>query len=88
MPVHGRRAECAREHAGPERKRGQPERQVLDWAFTDESSGTETDRPQLTERLRFARAENTVVLHTMDCLARNLDGLGTLAEGLRRKACL
>jgi DNA invertase Pin-like site-specific DNA recombinase len=42
-------------------------------------------RPQLTELLRFARDGDIVVVHSMDRLARNLDDLRALVQGLTRK---
>ena len=57
----------------------QTERQLdgiaLDQTFTDKASGKDTNRPQLELTLRFARAGDTVIIHSMDRLARNLDDL-------------
>ena len=58
---------------------------VLDRVFTDKASGRDTDRPELTELLRFARDGDTVVVHSMDRLARNLDDLRALVQGFTRK---
>jgi DNA invertase Pin-like site-specific DNA recombinase len=58
---------------------------VLDRVFTDKASGRDTARPQLAELLRFARDGDTVVVHSMDRLARNLDDLRALVQGLTRK---
>lgn len=63
----------------------QLEGQVLDRVFTDKASGRDTSRPELTELLRFARDGDTVVVHSMDRLARNLDDLRALVQGLTRK---
>lgn len=63
----------------------QLEGQVLDRVFTDKASGRDTARPELTELLRFARDGDTVVVHSMDRLARNLDDLPALVQGLTRK---
>jgi DNA invertase Pin-like site-specific DNA recombinase len=63
----------------------QLEGQVLDRVFTDKASGRDTGRPQLTELLRFARDGDIVVVHSMDGLARNLDDLRALVQGLTRK---
>lgn len=63
----------------------QSEGQILDRVFTDKASGRETARPQLTGLLRFARAGDTVVVHSMDRLARNLDDLRALNQGLTRR---
>ncbi|MEW1808148.1 recombinase family protein [Pseudarthrobacter sp. NPDC080039] len=59
--------------------------QVFDRVFTDKASGRDTARPQLAELLRFARDGDTVVVHSMDRLARNLDDLRALVQGLTRK---
>jgi hypothetical protein len=63
----------------------QLEGQVLDRVFTDKASGRDTARPQLAELLRFARVGDTVVVHSMDRLARNLDDLRALLQGLTSK---
>ncbi len=63
-----------------------PQRQldgiVLDQTYTDRLSGKNIDRPQLSEMLRFVRAEDTVVVHSLDRLARNLDDLRRLINEL------
>lgn len=43
-----------------------------DTVFTDTVSGKSADRPQLQAMLRFARAGDTIIVHSMDRLARNL----------------
>ncbi len=45
----------------------------LDRIFMDKASGKDTKRPQLDELLRFIRDGDTLVVHSMDRLARNLD---------------
>ncbi|MEV7474266.1 recombinase family protein [Pseudarthrobacter oxydans] len=62
----------------------QLEGQVLDPVYTDKASGRDTARPQLTELLPFARAGDTVIVHSMDRLARNLYDLRALVQGLTR----
>jgi len=66
-----------------------PERQLeqvqVDRTFTDMASGKDTARPQLDELLAFARAGDTVVVHSMDRLARNLDDLRRLVQSLTRR---
>lgn len=56
-----------------------PERQLekmsLDRTFTDKVSGKDVMRPQLQALMDFARQGDTVVVHSMDRLARNLDDL-------------
>ncbi|UZX02809.1 recombinase family protein [Arthrobacter sp. CDRTa11] len=63
----------------------QLEGQVLDSVFTENASGRDTAGPQLTELLRFARDADSVVVHSMDRLTRNLDDLGALVQTLTRK---
>src|SRR5947209_445775 len=50
--------------------------------FTDHASGKDVVRPQLDALLRFAREGDTVVVHSMDRLARNLDDLRRLVQEL------
>jgi DNA invertase Pin-like site-specific DNA recombinase len=53
-----------------------------DTVFTDTVSGKSTDRPQLQAMLRFARAGDTIIVHSMDRLARNLEDLRRLVREL------
>jgi DNA invertase Pin-like site-specific DNA recombinase len=48
--------------------------------FTDKVSGKDTARPQLGELLEFVRDGDTVIVHSMDRLARNLDDLRRLVR--------
>lgn len=50
--------------------------------FTDKASGKDTNRPQLDALLRFARDGDTVLVHSMDRLARNLDDLRSVVRKL------
>src|SRR3954464_7546695 len=59
---------------------------VLDQIFTDKASGKDTNRPQLELMLRFARTGDTVVVHSMDRLARNLDDLRRIVHTLTGKS--
>lgn len=52
----------------------------LDRVFTDKASGKDIRRPQLEELLRFLRDGDTLVVHRMDRLARNLDDLRSLVR--------
>src|SRR3954452_15421661 len=67
----------------------QTERQLdgiaLDQTFIDKASGKDTKRPQLELLLRFARRGDTVVVHSMDRLARNLDDLRRIVHTLTGK---
>lgn len=57
----------------------------LDRTFTDHASGKDTSRPQLVEMLSFVRDGDTVVVHSMDRLARNLDDLRSTVRRLTDK---
>ena len=57
----------------------------FDKVFTDKVSGGNAQRPQLTALLSHAREGDTVVVHSMDRLARNLDDLRALVNGLTDK---
>jgi DNA invertase Pin-like site-specific DNA recombinase len=48
---------------------------VLDKVFEDHASGKDTARPQLQAALEWAREGDTLVIHSMDRLARNLGDL-------------
>ena len=70
-----------------------PERQLeqvqVDRLFTDTASGKDTQRPELEALLAFVRAGDTVVVHSMDRLARNLDDLRRLVQTLtQRGVCI
>lgn len=66
-----------------------PERQLeqvpLDRVFTDKASGKDTLRPQLEALLAFVREGDTVVVHSMDRLARNLDDLRRIVRTLTKR---
>lgn len=66
-----------------------PERQLeqvaLDRVFTDRASGKDTERPELEALLSFLREGDTLVVHSMDRLARNLDDLRRLVQCLTRR---
>lgn len=57
----------------------------VDRTFTDKVSGKDTNRPKLQELLEFARDGDTVIVHSMDRLARNLDDLRRTVQLLTRK---
>jgi DNA invertase Pin-like site-specific DNA recombinase len=63
-----------------------PERQLehieVSRVFTDRASGKDTNRPELELLLAFVREGDTVVIHSMDRLARNLDDLRRLVQRL------
>ncbi|SFQ27474.1 Site-specific DNA recombinase [Geopseudomonas sagittaria] len=63
-----------------------PDRQLdgaqVSKVFTDKASGKDTQRPQLDALLGYVREGDTLVVHSMDRLARNLDNLRRLVQQL------
>ena len=57
----------------------------VDRIFTDRASGRDIQRPELTSLLSFVRDGDTVVVHSMDRLARNLDDLRSIVQQLTRR---
>lgn len=55
---------------------------TLDKVFTDKCTGHSTNRPQLTLMLDFVREGDTIIVHSLDRLARNLDDLRKLVNQL------
>ena len=66
-----------------------PERQLegvqVARMFTDKASGKDIQRPELERLLAFVREGDTVVVHSMDRLARNLDELRRIVQGLTKR---
>ena len=63
-----------------------PERQLdgieLNKCFIDKASGKDVMRPQLLAMLNYIREGDTVIIHSMDRLARNLDDLRRLVHDM------
>lgn len=57
----------------------------LDKRFTDKVSGRDRNRPGLERMIEFVREGDTVLCHSMDRLARNLDDLRLLVKKLTGK---
>ena len=57
----------------------------LDKVFTDHCSGKDTQRPQLQLCLEFLREGDTLVVHGMDRLARNIVDLRQIIDSLTAK---
>lgn len=57
----------------------------IDRIFTDKASGKDIQRPQLSEMISYVRCGDTVFVHSMDRLARNLDDLRKLVKILTDK---
>jgi DNA invertase Pin-like site-specific DNA recombinase len=69
-----------------------PQRQLegisVDKTFIDHASGKSRERPELQKCLEYIRDGDTLVVHSMDRLARNLDDLRSIvntltSEGIR-----
>ncbi len=58
---------------------------TLDRMFEDKASGKDTKRPQLEAALSFVRDGDTLVVHSMDRLARNLDDLRKIVLTLTKR---
>jgi DNA invertase Pin-like site-specific DNA recombinase len=56
----------------------------VDRVFTEKASGKDSKRPELEAMLAFVREGDTVVVHSMDRLARNLDDLRRIVQELTR----
>lgn len=54
----------------------------LDKVFTDKASGRDVARPQLQTLLEYIREGDTLHVHSMDRLARNMDDLRAIVNGL------
>jgi len=54
----------------------------VDRIFEDKASGKDCARPKLLEMIEFARAGDTVLVHSMDRLARNLIDLRKIVDQL------
>ena len=66
-----------------------PERQLehvpVSKVFADKASGKDIKRPELEAMLSFVREGDTVVVHSLDRLARNLDDLRQLVQNLTKR---
>lgn len=58
----------------------------LDTVFTDKASGKDTKRPELQAALKYLRDGDTLVIHSMDRLARNVEDMRRLVRELTEKS--
>ncbi len=58
---------------------------ALDKVFTEKLSGATTDRPQLQAMLEYVREGDTILVHSIDRLARSLADLLKLVEDLTKR---
>lgn len=67
----------------------QQESLVADRVFTDYASGKDVERPQLQAALAYVRDGDTLVVHSMDRLARNTEDMLRLVRELTaRQVCV
>ncbi|BBQ42439.1 TPA: recombinase family protein [Escherichia coli] len=83
--MHGQRIGYVRVSSFDQNPERQLEQIQVDKVFTDKASGKDTRRPELERLLAFVREGDTVVVHSMDRLARNLDDLRRLVQGLTQR---
>ena len=57
----------------------------LDKKFIDQASGKDIDRPALAELMNYVREDDTIIVHSMDRLARNLDNLRQIVQKLNKQ---
>lgn len=57
----------------------------LDKTFTDKASGKDTNRPQLQAALDWVREGDTLIVHSMDRLARNVEDMLRIVRELNDK---
>jgi DNA invertase Pin-like site-specific DNA recombinase len=83
--LHGQRIGYVRVSSFDQNPERQLEQVSVNRLFTDKASGKDTQRPELERLLAFVREGDTVVVHSMDRLARNLDDLRRLVQGLTQR---
>ena len=83
--MHGQRIGYVRVSSFDQNPDRQLEQVTVDRLFTDKASGKDIQRPELERLLAFVREGDTVVVHSMDRLARNLDDLRRLVQGLTQR---
>lgn len=83
--MNGQRVGYVRVSSFEQNAERQLDRVELDRTFTDRASGKDTKRPQLDAMMTFVRSGDTVVVHSMDRLARNLDDLRHVVQALTQR---
>lgn len=85
MGASGQRIGYVRVSSGDQNPERQLDGVALDRVFVERASGTDADRPQLQELRQYAREGDTLVVHSMDRLARNVDDLRRLVQEFTRR---
>ena len=66
----------------PERQLEELKAMQVEKIFMDKLSGKNVERPELQNMLNFVREGDTLVVHSLDRLARNLSDLLTMVQDL------
>jgi DNA invertase Pin-like site-specific DNA recombinase len=85
MPAAGKKIGYIRVSSFDQKTERQLEKIKLHKTFTDKASGKNIQRPQLAALLNFVREGDTIVVHSLDRLARNLDDLRKLVFQLNAR---
>jgi DNA invertase Pin-like site-specific DNA recombinase len=80
MTGKGQRIGYARVSSYDQNADRQLEHLDADPVFTDKASGKNADRPQLQALIAYSREGDTIVVHSMDRLARNVDDLRRIVQ--------
>ena len=83
--MHGQRIGYIRVSTLDQHTERQLEGIQVDKTFLDKASGKDTKRPQLDLLMGFVRSGDTIFVHSMDRLARNLDDLRRIVQTLTSK---
>jgi DNA invertase Pin-like site-specific DNA recombinase len=83
--MSGQRVGYIRVSTLDQRSARQLDGEVLDRTFVETASGRDADRVELEAMIGFVRSGDTVVVHSMDRLARNLDDLRSIVATLTAK---
>ncbi len=83
--AHGQQIGYTRVSSADQNSARQLEGLALDRTFADKASGKDTHRPALEAALGFVREGDTLVVHSMDRLARNVDDLRRIVLALTKR---
>ena len=83
--MHGQRIGYVRVSTLEQNPERQLEQVSVDRIFVDSASGKDARRPELEALLMFVRDSDTVIVHSMDRLARNLDDLRRIVQTLTKR---
>jgi DNA invertase Pin-like site-specific DNA recombinase len=81
----GQRVGYRRVSSGDQSTERQLEGVALDKEFEDKASGKESNRPGLSKAIEYVREGDTLIVHSLDRLARNVEDLLRTVRGLNAK---